>query len=155
MKTEKQGIEMHREKTIDQLLRETWMATAKYYNNVASEYGGSMTIGFTLLNIDPKEGTPSTQLPLKMGLEMTSLSRTLNKMEEKGLIRRERHPSDARSVLIKLTAKGVEMRNKARETVLELNRKIKERVGEDKLQCFEEVMNAILNIVNRNSYQTK
>ena len=148
---------MHKEKTIDQILRETWMAVAKYYNTVASTYGGSMTTGFTLLNIDPVHGTPATKLPLKMGMEMTSLTRTLNKMEEQGLIKRVRNPLDARSVLIKLTGKGLEMRDKAKETVLGLNKRIEEKIGPDKLNCFKEVMFEILELVQRKSVtnQTK
>ena len=35
------------------------------------------------LSIDPKKGTPSTSLGPKMGMEATSLSRTLKSLEEK------------------------------------------------------------------------
>ena len=45
-----------------------------------------MATGFALLSIDPEKGTPSTSLGPKMGMEATSLSRTLKTMEEKGLI---------------------------------------------------------------------
>ena len=40
--------------------------------------------------IDPKKGTPSTSLGPKMGMEATSLSRTLKTMEIKNLITRKR-----------------------------------------------------------------
>ena len=67
------------------------------YNEEASKYGATMAIAFTLLNID-KDGTPSTALGPKMGMEATSLSRTLKNMEEKGLIIRKPNPNDGRSV---------------------------------------------------------
>ena len=73
-------------KTIDHLLRSTWQAIARMYNEEASKYDSTMATGFALLSIDPKKGTPSTSLGPKMGMEATSLSRTLKSLEEKKLI---------------------------------------------------------------------
>ena len=56
------------------------------YNEEAAKYSGTMAVGFALLSIDPKKGTPSTSLGPKMGMEATSLSRTLKSMEENNLI---------------------------------------------------------------------
>jgi len=56
-------------------LRTTWQAVTKMYNEEARNFGTTMTMGFTLLSIDPKTGTPSTALGPKMGIEATSLSR--------------------------------------------------------------------------------
>ena len=72
--------------TIDYALRATWQAVARMYNEEAKKFGATMAVGFTLLSIDPKTGTPSTSLGPKMGMEATSLSRILKSMEEKGLI---------------------------------------------------------------------
>ena len=47
-----------------------------------------MAMGFALLNIEA-EGTPSTALGPKLGMEPTSLSRLLNSMEEKKMIARQ------------------------------------------------------------------
>ena len=138
------------EKTIDQLIRETWLSIAKYYNQVASQYGGTMSIGFTLLNIDPNEGTPSTTLPLKMGMKMTSLSRTLKRMEDLGLIYKEKNPKDARSVIIKLTDLGSEMRQKAKETVLAFNDFVTKQLGEERIRDLRESLEAINRICQQN-----
>jgi len=70
-----------REKTIDYALRATWMAVAKMYNEEAGKKGSTMATGFALISIDPENGTPSTSLGPKMGMEATSLSRTLKTME--------------------------------------------------------------------------
>lgn len=78
-----------KEKTIDYILRTTWLAVNKMYNEEASQFGTTMSTGFALLSIDPEKGTPSTSLGPKMGMEATSLSRTLKTMEEKGLIIRQ------------------------------------------------------------------
>ena len=57
--------------------------------------------GFCLLNIDA-EGTPSSALGPKLGMESTSLSRLLNNME-KEINYTKPNPSDGRGVLIFLT----------------------------------------------------
>ena len=115
-----------REKTIDYVLRATWIAVAKMYNEEAGKKGSTMATGFALLNIDPEEGTPSTSLGPKMGMEATSLSRTLKSMQEKGLIERKRNPEDGRSVLITLTDYGREMRAFSKDVVLQFDDAVKE-----------------------------
>ena len=81
---------------VDFVLRHLWHKTSRLYNQKANEYGVSISVGFILLNVD-KEGTPSTQLGPKMGMEPTSLSRTLKTMEENNLIYREADIEDNRA----------------------------------------------------------
>ena len=145
-----------RDKTIDQLIRETWMSITKLYNEEAAKYGGTMSIGYVLLKVDSHEGTPSTSLAPMMGMEATSLSRTLKKMEDKGLIFREPNPYDGRSVLIKLTDYGKQMREKSRETVLRFNQVLHNEINEDELQTFVKVFYKVLDLVNnRNIFSDK
>jgi len=82
---------MQKEKTIDHALRATWQAVAKSYNEQAAKHQSTMAMAMALLYIDQEDGTPSTSLGPSMGMEATSLSRTLKSMEEKGLICRERN----------------------------------------------------------------
>lgn len=112
---------MKPEETFDFQLRKTWMAIAKMYNDIMTQAGLTMSIGQVLINLDVHEGTPSTALGPKMGMESTSLSRLLKNMEGQGLIYKEAHPSDKRSVLLKLTEKGLQMRDLSRNAVLEFN----------------------------------
>ena len=69
------------------------------YNQKASEHNMTMSIGFILMIVD-KDGTPSTQLGPRMGMEPTSLSRTLKTMEDRKLIRRQEDKIDKRKVFI-------------------------------------------------------
>ena len=77
-----------RKKTIDAALRSTWNAVSKMYNREASKFDSTMATGFALLNIEA-EGTPSSSLGPKLGMESTSLSRLLKSMEKKKLIIRK------------------------------------------------------------------
>ncbi|TQD39457.1 MarR family winged helix-turn-helix transcriptional regulator [Haloflavibacter putidus] len=137
-----------REKTIDYTLRSTWIAVSKMYNEEAGKKGSTMATGFTLLNIDPEEGTPSTSLGPKMGMEATSLSRTLRAMEDKGLITRKRNPEDGRSVLIQLTSFGREMREFSKEVVLKFDEAVKKEIPEEDLKTFHRVANSIMEMIN-------
>ena len=74
-----------KDKTIDYILRATWQAVARMYNEEASKFEGSMAIGFALLSIDKEGGTPSTSISNRMGMEPTSLTRTLKTLDASSL----------------------------------------------------------------------
>jgi len=136
-----------KEKTIDYLLRATWQSVARMYNEEASKFEGSMAIGFALLSIDKEDGTPSTYISNRMGMEPTSLTRTLKTLEEKGLIERKKNPDDGRGVLVYLTDLGKEKRELSKNTVLKFNEVIKEHVSDEKLKHFSEVAEIINELI--------
>ena len=105
------------EETIDYNIRKTWYNISKMYNRTAAKFDSTMATGFALLSIDA-EGTPSTALGPKMGMEGTSISRLLKSMEERELIDRRPDPSDGRGVLIHLTPFGKEKREFSKQIVL-------------------------------------
>ena len=145
-----------KEATLDYVLRTTWLAVAKMYNEEASKFESTMATGFALLSIDPDKGTPSTSLGPKMGMEATSLSRTLKMMEERGLIERKPNPEDGRGVLIFLTDFGKEKREYSRERVLKFNNTIRQNISEEKINHFYEVSEVINNMIsNKKIYNQK
>jgi len=137
-----------KEKTIDYILRSTWMSVMKMYNEEASKKQSTMATGFALISIDPEDGTSSTALGPKMGMEATSLSRTLKTMEEKGLVQRKPNPLDGRGVLIHLTPFGKEMREFSKGVVLRFDEAVKENVSTEDLETFKRVAHTILELIN-------
>lgn len=136
-----------KDKTIDYVLRATWQAVARMYNEEAGKYGATMSIGFALLSIDKENGISSTALGPQMGMEPTSLTRTLKSMEEKGLIVRKKNPVDGRGVIIHLTKLGREKRDLSKDTVLRFNDVVKQHVSAEKLEHFMEVAEIINNLI--------
>ena len=136
---------MKPEETIDFNLRWTWLNIARYYNDAAARYGSSMSVGMVLLNIDIENGTPSTQLGPKMGMEPTSLSRTIKNMEDKGLIVRKSDDSDGRKSIVQLTPLALEKRDVAKQVVLDFNETIKRELKDSDIKTFLKV----LRIVNK------
>jgi MarR family transcriptional regulator, organic hydroperoxide resistance regulator len=136
-----------KEKTIDYILRATWQAVSRMYNEEAAKYGASMSVGFALLSIDKEHGIPSTALGPQMGMEATSLTRTLKSMEDKGLIVRKKNPVDGRGVLINLTKLGKEKRDLSKDRVLTFNEVIKQHIPQEKLDAFIEVAEKINELI--------
>ena len=138
---------MDKNETIDHQLRATWQAVAKMYNEQAVTHNSTMSTAFVLLNIDKEKGTPSTALGPLMGMEPTSLSRILKSMEEKGAICREKNPDDGRSVMIKLTDYGKEMRKISRGHVIQFNETVRNNVSEKDLEGFFKVTTTINKLI--------
>ena len=142
---------MKPEETVDYHIKATWHAISRMYNQKASSYDGTMSIGFVLLNIRNDEGTPATKIAPLMGLETRSLTRILKRLEEEGLIYKKPDPKDGRSVRIFLTEEGEKKRKIASDTVKEFNSHIFHAIPEGKLRIFFEVMSDINKVVEMES----
>ena len=139
---------MDPEDTVDYNIRKTWYNITKMYNRTASEYMASMSLGMIILNIDITEGTPSTQLGPNMGMEATSLSRSLNKLEEAGVIERKPDSNDKRKSVIHLTPLGMDWREVAKEVVLKFNTKIFSHFEKKEMDTFFNILKKINKIID-------
>lgn len=129
---------MNQEETIDYFLKVVWQTVANRYNQLASEFGITQSIGYLLININDKEGTTVSQVAALLGLKSTSLSRMLSNLEDMGLIYRESNQGDKRSVKIKLTDLGKEKRHLARVVVRKFNDYLNAHIsGSEKQQLTE------------------
>lgn len=131
------------------IIKQSWHAIARMYNNEAVKHDLTTTIGFILLQIDNKDGVPSTSIGPAIGMEPTSLTRTINQMEEKGLIIRKRDKKDARKVMIVLTDKGKLKREISKKAVKIFNEEVEKKIGPSKLKIFTQVINEINSIADK------
>ena len=139
---------MEPEDTIDYNLRKTWFNISKMYNRTASDYMGSMSLAMIVLNIDMYQGTPSTQLGPNMGMESTSLSRSLNKLEDIGVIERKPDPEDKRKSIIHLTESGLKSREIAKNVVLEFNNNVFSKCESSEINTFFNVLKKINKVID-------
>ena len=139
---------MEQEDTIDYNIRKTWYNITKMYNRTATEYMASMALGMIILNIDIFEGTPSTQLGPSMGMEATSLSRSLNKLEDAGVIERRTDPKDKRKSVIHLTPLGMDWREVAKKVVIDFNKTIQSLFKKEEMDTFFKILNKINKIID-------
>lgn len=138
---------MKPEESIDFQIQMAWQVIRKFYNDVAGGYGFSWAAGKVLLAIDPDKGSPSTTLGPKMGIESTSLSRLLNKMENHGYIERKSVKEDKRKVQVILTNKGKMHRKKAKSTVIRLNETLEQKLGKNEYQQTLKNLSALVEFI--------
>jgi DNA-binding MarR family transcriptional regulator len=152
---------MKREETVDYHIKSAWHAISRMYNQKAVLEDFTTAIGFVLININSKEGTPATKIAPLMGLEARSLTRMLKSMEEKGLIFKKPDPVDKRSVRIFLTPEGKRKKEISVKTIKEFNEQVREVVSEEELNdffmVFQKINQVIENIqsetINPNAYE--
>lgn len=140
---------MKREETVDYHIKSAWHAISRMYNQQASEEGFTTAIGFVLININSKEGTPATKIAPLIGLETRSLTRMLKTMEEKGLIFKKADPLDKRSVRIFLTDEGRDKKERSINTIMDFNQQVREVVSEQDLNTFFSVFEKIHMVIEQ------
>jgi DNA-binding MarR family transcriptional regulator len=146
---------MKREETIDHHVRTAWHGIARFYNQQAVKFGGTMSIGFALLTIHGDDGTPATKIAPQMGLEPRSLTRLLKSMEDKKLIIRKADKTDKRSVRIFLTREGKRHRENAKEIVIRFNELVRDEIPASKLNVFFDVIQQIQLLSKRTDIYNK
>jgi DNA-binding MarR family transcriptional regulator len=139
---------------LDFIVRTSWHKISRLYNQKAANHNASMSVGFILMIIE-KEGTSSTKLGPKMGMEPTSLSRTLQNMEDDGLIRRKFSTNDKRKVLIFLTETGVQLRRIVRDYLFSFNETLQNKLKPNELDAFFKVMHSINETVEQFEIELK
>lgn len=139
---------MKKEETVDYPIKSAWHAISRMYNQQAAEEGFTTAIGFVLLNINSKEGTPATKIAPLIGLETRSLTRMLKTMEEKGLIFKQADPVDKRSVRIFLTEEGKQKKEISVQSVKRFNLEVRAELSEAELESFFGVIAKIQKVID-------
>ena len=132
---------------VDFVMRQGWKNIEKMYNNEASKYDVTFSIGFTLISIDPENGSPSTSIGPIMGLESNSISRILNSMENKHLINRRPNPNDGRSIIISLTKLGHKKREIVTQKISQFKNLLRSRIDPYDLDTFLRVSTQVNEII--------
>jgi len=145
---------MKASETVCYNIKTAWHSIFRMYNAAGLKHDITTSIGFVLLNIDSRQGTPATKIAPLIGLETRSLTRMLKSLEEQGIIYREADQTDRRMVRIFLTDLGKKKREKARQAVLTFNYIISEKIPAEKLNLFFEVIQEIQSITEHTKYET-
>ena len=83
------------------------------YNPLLNELDLTYTQYITLLALWEKDHVSVKELGKKLYLDSGTLTPLLNKLKDKGLIDKKKQEKDGRELIISLTKKGVELKNKA------------------------------------------
>ena len=127
----------------------SWLSIEKYYNVLANNNDGSLSMAFVLLAINNEKGTTVTSIAPRIGMEPNSLSRILKKLIEKKFVFKKKSKTDKRKVYICLTKLGIEKQTLAIEKLHVLEKNINEIVTKEQLKSYFIVNDAIVSAISK------
>ena len=111
--------------------------------SVASQLNLTASQVFHLISI-PHDGIPMSRLAHKLGLDASTLTRNIQKLENLGLIKREHSSYDKRVQKAVLTTLGAQMTDQIEEILLQTTNSILEQIDLDSQQSMGELLEQLI-----------
>ena len=111
--------------------------------NTASQLNLTASQAFHLLSI-PNDGIPMSQLAHKLGLDTSTLTRNIQKLEKMELIRRSQDSYDKRVQKAVLTEKGEDIIELLDESLQERNNTFMEQIDLDSQENITDILEKIV-----------
>jgi DNA-binding MarR family transcriptional regulator len=96
-----------------------------------------------LMRLYDRDGQTQSELQRALGLDHSTVSRTIRRMQEAGLLEREPDPDDRRVMVVSLTPKGKTMRDPVIKVWLALDQVVARGVDEPRRAEFLAVVEAV------------
>lgn len=132
--------------TVDSKLKTAWQVVSRMYNAEASLHDATIAMAHFLLNIDSHEGSYASDIAPQLGMESTSLSRTIHSLEKKKFIKRVPDKKDGRRMKIVLTESGKGQKELAKNTVRNFNHLLEIKIGKARIADFFKVIDEITEL---------
>ncbi|WP_055069250.1 MarR family winged helix-turn-helix transcriptional regulator [Clostridium massiliamazoniense] len=91
------------------------------------------------------DGISQTELAIRTNKDLPTVTRTLVKLREKGLIEKKENPNDSRAYLVYLTEEGKKLEKPLDTIAQEVENKILESLTPSEVVTFKKIMNSISN----------
>jgi DNA-binding MarR family transcriptional regulator len=118
-----------------------------HYNAVLRQYSSQLSLttpqAFHLLSI-PVDGISMSGLANKLGLDTSTLTRNIQKLEKMGFVRREQDKKDRRILVAYLTDKGKGRVEKIEESLLDLNFSMMKYIDLDDQENIPEMLEKLV-----------
>ena len=115
-------------------LPELLVGLTTHYNalirSAASQLHLTTSQAFHLISI-PHDGIPMSKLAHKLGLDASTLTRNIQKLENLGLVKRQQDSYDKRVQRAVLTKRGLEITEEIEKILLQMNNSIIEQIDLD------------------------
>ena len=125
---------------INEKVLNAWLklSTTICNERISSElpYNESLICGILHRNAveNPEKQMTATELCEQTNIQKSQMNRTLNSMEEKGLIARIRSKKDKRQVFVKINMENAEVYENQHKKVLDIVDTVLEKVGKEKAE---------------------
>ena len=118
-----------------------------HYNAIFRQYSSRLSLtapqAFHLLSI-PVDGISMSGLANKLGLDTSTLTRNIQKLEKLDLVRRKQDRNDKRILVVYLADKGREKVEKIEESLLDLNFSMMKYIDLDDQENIPEMLEKLV-----------
>ena len=118
-----------------------------HYNAVFRQYSSRLSLtapqAFHLLSI-PVDGISMSGLANKLGLDTSTLTRNIQKLEKLDLVRRKQDRNDKRILVVYLTDKGGNKVEKIEDSLLDLNFSMMKYIDLDDQENISEMLEKLV-----------
>ena len=118
-----------------------------HYNAIFRQYSSQLSLtapqAFHLLSI-PVDGISMSGLANKLGLDTSTLTRNIQKLEKLDLVRRKQDRNDKRILVVYLTDKGRDKVEKIEESLLDLNFSMMKYIDLDDQENIPEMLEKLV-----------
>ena len=134
---------------INEKVLSAWLklSTTICNERISSElpYNESLICGILHRNAveNPEKQMTATELCEQTNIQKSQMNRTLNSMEEKGLIDRIRSKKDKRQVFVKINMENAEVYENQHKKVLDIVDTVLEKVGKEKAEEIAQLFTLI------------
>ena len=111
--------------------------------SAASQLHLTVSQAFHLISI-PHDGIPMSKLAHKLGLDTSTLTRNIQKLEKMGLIKRNQDSYDKRIQKAVLTEKGEKKIELLEESLQDMNRALMEQIDLDSQENITDILEKIV-----------
>ena len=132
------------------LLRAAWKGVRDHIDEAvkAAGYVDITRTHVSLFRHPTLDGTRPSALAGEMQASKQAVNDLLRDLERQGYIRREVDPTDGRSRLIRLTAKGKKLEDTVRLAARDAERRLERELGPDRFRSFREALVEAARVLN-------
>jgi DNA-binding MarR family transcriptional regulator len=150
---ELKAFKENRNRILGRLLKRSF----RFMSEVASEFLSGKE-GYTdfrvghimaLVHIDI-EGVTINNLALRAGITKQAMSKVIKELSDYGLVYIEKHPSDARSIMVKLTESGYDALLEWKRCTEFIDNKFSEILGKQRLEQLKDILGDLVDYYETN-----
>ena len=128
--------------TIIENLSELSLQYFALLRQISSKYELTLSQSLILLST-PFDGITISELSDKLGIDISTMTRNIQRIEKKKLLQRNQNPNDKRSIKIELSKRGSTL---AESINLEISNNIQKIINQYDLNTFNQIKNNLENL---------
>lgn len=126
------------------LLGQVLSAILEAHDRALAPFGITTRQGIALMNCARGEANTPVELAMLNGLDVSSMSRMLDRLEKKGLLSRSRAKEDRRKVIVRVTPRGRALVRKVTPAAARVAARTWQGVTERERQTLRDIVRKIL-----------